>query len=215
MAQAVTQLFPGAKFAIGPAIEDGFYYDFELPDGRTFTEDDLDRDRGRDARDHEGRPAVRAGRGARRRSARSCSPTSPTSARSSSASHRRPTRTLTRSTPARSAGETISVYRNTPEFVDLCRGPHVPSHRQARPLQADEGGRRLLARQREAADAAAHLRHRLGDARPRSTSTCTGSRRPRSATTASWPPSSTCSASRTSSAAAWPCGTPRAPWCAS
>ena len=42
MAQAVTQLFPGAKFSIGPAIEDGFYYDFELPDGRTFSEADLE-----------------------------------------------------------------------------------------------------------------------------------------------------------------------------
>ncbi|HKA92467.1 MAG TPA: TGS domain-containing protein, partial [Acidimicrobiia bacterium] len=43
MAQAVTDLFPGARYAIGPAIEDGFYYDFELPDGRHFTEDDLGR----------------------------------------------------------------------------------------------------------------------------------------------------------------------------
>src|SRR5687768_13999097 len=43
MAQAVTQLWPGAKFAIGPPIEDGFYYDFELPGGATFTEDDLER----------------------------------------------------------------------------------------------------------------------------------------------------------------------------
>src|SRR3954454_14671933 len=41
MAQAVTQLFPGAKFSIGPAIENGFYYDFDLPDGRTFSDDDL------------------------------------------------------------------------------------------------------------------------------------------------------------------------------
>ena len=41
LAQAVTQLFPGAKFSIGPAIVDGFYYDFELPGGRTFSEDDL------------------------------------------------------------------------------------------------------------------------------------------------------------------------------
>ena len=41
MAQAVTQLFPGAKFSIGPAIADGFYYDFELPGGRTFSETDL------------------------------------------------------------------------------------------------------------------------------------------------------------------------------
>src|SRR3954451_10896929 len=43
LAQAVTDLFPGAKYAIGPAIEDGFYYDFELPDGRHFSDDDLER----------------------------------------------------------------------------------------------------------------------------------------------------------------------------
>src|SRR5215208_7316251 len=43
MAQAVTDLFPGAKYAIGPAIADGFYYDFELPDGQHFSDDDLER----------------------------------------------------------------------------------------------------------------------------------------------------------------------------
>src|SRR6266508_4557410 len=43
LAQAVLDLFPGATFGIGPPIEDGFYYDFELPDGRHFTPDDLDR----------------------------------------------------------------------------------------------------------------------------------------------------------------------------
>src|SRR3954447_16335459 len=43
MAQAVLELWPGAKFAIGPAIEDGFYYDFDLPGGAHFTEDDLAR----------------------------------------------------------------------------------------------------------------------------------------------------------------------------
>jgi threonyl-tRNA synthetase len=39
MAEAVLSLFPDAKFAIGPAIEDGFYYDFDLP--RSLTPDDL------------------------------------------------------------------------------------------------------------------------------------------------------------------------------
>ena len=39
MAAAVQTLFPEAKFAIGPAIEDGFYYDMELP--RTLTPEDL------------------------------------------------------------------------------------------------------------------------------------------------------------------------------
>src|SRR5437016_4651189 len=43
MAQAVTDLFPGAKYAIGPAIADGFYYDFELPGGTHFSDDDLTR----------------------------------------------------------------------------------------------------------------------------------------------------------------------------
>ncbi len=43
MAQAVTDLYPGAEYAIGPAIEDGFYYDFALPDGKHFSEDDLGR----------------------------------------------------------------------------------------------------------------------------------------------------------------------------
>jgi threonyl-tRNA synthetase len=41
MAQAVTDLFPGAKWAIGPPVEDGFYYDFDVE--RPFTADDLER----------------------------------------------------------------------------------------------------------------------------------------------------------------------------
>ena len=39
MAEAVQSLFPGAKFGIGPAISDGFYYDFDLP--RPLAPDDL------------------------------------------------------------------------------------------------------------------------------------------------------------------------------
>ena len=41
MAQAVTDLFPGAKFAIGPPITDGFYYDFDVD--VPFTPEDLER----------------------------------------------------------------------------------------------------------------------------------------------------------------------------
>ena len=41
MAQAVQKLFPSAKLAIGPSIENGFYYDFDLTDGHAFTEEDL------------------------------------------------------------------------------------------------------------------------------------------------------------------------------
>src|SRR6202022_568351 len=39
MAEAVVELFPDAQMGIGPAIEDGFYYDFDLP--RALTPDDL------------------------------------------------------------------------------------------------------------------------------------------------------------------------------
>ncbi len=39
MAHAVKELFPDAKLAIGPAIEEGFYYDFDLD--RSFTPEDL------------------------------------------------------------------------------------------------------------------------------------------------------------------------------
>ena len=47
MAQAVLELFPGAKIGIGPPIDDGFYYDFDLGEDehgrrRTFTAADLE-----------------------------------------------------------------------------------------------------------------------------------------------------------------------------
>jgi len=68
LAQAVTQLFPGAKYAIGPAIADGFYYDFELPNGQTFSESDLERI------GNEMRKIVKA-------TSRSCAPSSGTTTR--------------------------------------------------------------------------------------------------------------------------------------
>src|ERR671931_79283 len=43
MATAVLELWPGTKVSIGPPIEDGFYYDFEFPDGVSPGEDDLER----------------------------------------------------------------------------------------------------------------------------------------------------------------------------
>lgn len=41
LAEAIEQLYPGTKFGIGPAIEQGFYYDIELPDNKVLTENDL------------------------------------------------------------------------------------------------------------------------------------------------------------------------------
>jgi threonyl-tRNA synthetase len=41
MAESIEQLYPGTKFGIGPAIENGFYYDVEFPEGIVITESDL------------------------------------------------------------------------------------------------------------------------------------------------------------------------------
>jgi len=43
MAQGGDGSLPGARLAIGPPVEDGFYYDFELPDGARFEAEDLER----------------------------------------------------------------------------------------------------------------------------------------------------------------------------
>ena len=41
MAEAILNLYPGTKLAIGPAIDNGFYYDFDFPEGTKFTETDF------------------------------------------------------------------------------------------------------------------------------------------------------------------------------
>ena len=124
LAQAVTQLFPGAKYSIGPAINDGFYYDFELPDGRTFTEADLD------AIDARMREIIKADQPFVRDEL-------PAAQALDVFAEQPYKREIIERVSTGAAddddsgeiggGETISVYRNTPEFVDLCRGPHVPS----------------------------------------------------------------------------------------
>ena len=43
LATAVMELYPGVKISIGPPIEDGFYYDFEFPEGTTVSEADFER----------------------------------------------------------------------------------------------------------------------------------------------------------------------------
>src|SRR4030095_15857081 len=42
LAAAVMELYPGVKISIGPPIEDGFYYDFDFPDGAKLSEDDFE-----------------------------------------------------------------------------------------------------------------------------------------------------------------------------
>jgi threonyl-tRNA synthetase len=129
MAQAVFDLFPGAKYAIGPAIADGFYYDFELPDGQHFTESDLERIEAR-MREivAEDEPFVREeydfDRGLELFADQ---PFKQEIIRNVSGG----------SADDDDAGEvggdgTVGVYKNlhpdgTVAYVDLCRGPHVPS----------------------------------------------------------------------------------------
>ncbi|MBI4935083.1 MAG: threonine--tRNA ligase [Actinobacteria bacterium] len=124
MAQAVTQLFPGAKFSIGPAISDGFYYDFELPEGRTFSETDLE------AIEARMREIIKADQPF----VRDELPAAEALVVFADQPYKREIIERVSSGAADTddtgeigGGETISVYRNTPEFVDLCRGPHVPS----------------------------------------------------------------------------------------
>jgi len=116
LAQAVLDLFPGATFGIGPPVEDGFYYDFELPDGGTFTPDDLDRI---DARMREiiaeQQPFVRDEIPADK-------------AREIFKGHRFKLEIIDdASTDPMSATESgrVRTYENPPRFIDLCRGPHV------------------------------------------------------------------------------------------
>ena len=128
MAQAVTQLFPGAKFSIGPAIENGFYYDFELPGGATFSDDDLV---AIEARMREiikaDQPFVRSELSADE--ALGVFADQPYKVEIIERVRELAANGATDALDAGEvdAGETVSVYRNSDEFVDLCKGPHVPS----------------------------------------------------------------------------------------
>ena len=77
MAEAVLELFPEAKYAIGPPIENGFYYDFDLP--RPLTPEDLETLDKRMRESIERRQALHGEQIAEGRGARASSPTSPTS----------------------------------------------------------------------------------------------------------------------------------------
>jgi threonyl-tRNA synthetase len=110
MAQAVLEMFPEAKLAIGPPIEDGFYYDFDLP--RTLTPDDLAEIESRMRRiKKEDLPLSRSEKPR-------------AEALAYEAEHGQPYKAeLIADLPE---GETISFYTQGP-FTDLCRGPHVDS----------------------------------------------------------------------------------------
>ena len=124
MAQAVLNLYPGAKYTIGPAIENGFYYDFDLG-GRVFTEDNLANV------EAEMRKVISANQPFVRAEI--------SVAEALSLFNEQPYKCEiiervtggsadgTDNAEVGGSGDSVSIYRNTDEFVDLCLGPHVPS----------------------------------------------------------------------------------------
>jgi threonyl-tRNA synthetase len=116
LAQAVTDLWPGASFAIGPPIEDGFYYDFDLPGGAHFSEDDLTRIEEQMRRIvGEDQPFTREEH-------------SVPEGLALFADQPYKVEIIKGVDTGEGAAEgVVSAYRNTASFVDLCRGPHVPS----------------------------------------------------------------------------------------
>ena len=135
LAQAVLDEFPGATFGIGPPIEDGFYYDFQLPagaDGKpaTFEPDDLDRI---DARMREiiaeSQPFVRDD--IPNEAAREIFADHPFKLEIIDGEAEDPT-SVTEPGTARTyenppaAPKERPPFRGHDGFIDLCRGPHVP-----------------------------------------------------------------------------------------
>src|SRR5581483_5913052 len=115
LAAAVMELYPGVKISIGPPIENGFYYDFDFPDGTTLSDADFERVEAK-MREHieAGEPFVRedipAGQAIER-----------------FVEEGQDYKVELIEDLIRDQGvETVSLYTNGP-FTDLCRGPHAPS----------------------------------------------------------------------------------------
>ncbi|MFQ5747661.1 MAG: threonine--tRNA ligase, partial [Gemmatimonadota bacterium] len=113
LATAVRDLYPDAGIGFGPPIEDGFYYDFDVPE--PFTPEDLERI------EEKMREVVEAAHPFERQEV-----------------SREEAQALFADDPLKlerleeiPEGEAISVYRDGP-FLDLCRGPHVPSTSEIR-----------------------------------------------------------------------------------
>ena len=130
LAQAVLSLFPGSTFAIGPPIEHGFYYDFSLLGGESFSSDDLERieakmreiiasDQPFEREETTGDEALAlfAGHEYKREIINTAANTADGTA----------SETGEALNSEVSSDGVISTYRNSAEFVDVCLGPHVLS----------------------------------------------------------------------------------------
>ena len=196
LAEAVQELWPGTQVTIGPVIENGFYYDFArnepfTPEDFPVIEKKMREIIGRN------RPFTQGGLGPRARASGV-----PRQGRGLQGR-------ADRRDPRRPGPQDLLPGRLVRSLPRPAHGLDGPDRQR---LQADEGGRRLLARRRQQPDADAHLRHRLGATRSSSTPISTCWRRPRSATTASSAARWTCSTSRRRGRASCS-GTPRAGRC--
>jgi threonyl-tRNA synthetase len=115
LAEAVLELYPGVKISIGPPIENGFYYDFEFPDGVKLSEEDLPRIEAK-MREH-----VKADEPFER------SDISVADALERFRAEGQDYKVELIEDLVKNEGvETVSLYRNG-AFTDLCRGPHGPT----------------------------------------------------------------------------------------
>ena len=119
LAEAVMELYPGVKISIGPPIENGFYYDFDFPDGTTVSEADFEQIEKR-MREHIAadepfvREEVPVGDALERFVAEGQDYKVEL------------IEDLVRNADPAHPLHTVSLYTNGP-FTDLCRGPHAPS----------------------------------------------------------------------------------------
>src|ERR671916_2086700 len=116
MAAAILDLYPGTRISIGPPIEDGFYYDFEFPEGVTVSEHDLP------ALEERMRAHVKA------REEFTREDVTVEQALERFRAEDQPYKVeLIEDLAAGDGGvETVSLYTNGP-FTDLCRGPPAPA----------------------------------------------------------------------------------------
>ncbi len=123
MATAVQELYPGTKVTIGPAIENGFYYDFEFPEGVKITEAELP------AIEEAMRRHIKADEKFERRDI----PVSEAIAIFGGQDEDYKVE-LIEDLIENEGVETVSLYRNGP-FEDLCRGPHGPGTKRIKAIK--------------------------------------------------------------------------------
>jgi len=114
-AAAMLELYLGVKISIGPPIENGFYYDVELPEGTTLTTEDFERI------EQQMRRHVKADEPFVREDV----PAAAARARYAAEGQDYKVELIDDLVAAQGI-ETVSLYTNGP-FTDLCRGPHAPS----------------------------------------------------------------------------------------